>query len=160
MKTRITELLGIEHPIILAAMAWISNAEMVAAISEAGGLGTLGPNAGARMVTRDVYETGERLKEQIKKVRALTDKPFAVNFVVGLAGRDKDYSQQWVNVGIEERVPVAIVSQGSPSVYTEKLKKAGVKVIHVCASIKHAKKAENTGVDAVVASGTEGGKLI
>ena len=157
MKTRITEMLGIEHPIILAAMAWISNAEMVAAISEAGGLGTIGPNAGARMVTRDVYETGERLKEQIKKVRALTDKPFAVNFVVGLAGRDKDYSQQWVEVGIEERVPVAIVSQGSPLVYTEKLKKAGVKVIHVCASIKHAKKAEDAGVDAVVASGTEGG---
>ncbi|MFC1895673.1 NAD(P)H-dependent flavin oxidoreductase, partial [Thermodesulfobacteriota bacterium] len=68
-----------------------------------------------------------------------------------------DFSEQCLQVGIEEQVPVAIVSQGSPEVYTEKLKKAGIKVIHVCATVRHALKAEQAGVDAVVASGTEGG---
>jgi enoyl-[acyl-carrier protein] reductase II len=157
MKTRITELLGIEHPIIMASMAWVSNGEMVAAISKAGALGTLGPNAGARMVTKDVTETGERLREQIRIVKSLTDKPFAVNFVVGAAGLDKAFSERCLEVGIEEEVPVAIVSQGSPRVHTERLKKAGMKVIHVCAAVNHAQKAEEAGVDAVVASGTDGG---
>ena len=86
MKTRLTHLLGIEHPVVLASMAWVTNAQMVAAISNAGGLGTLGPNAGAMVVTKDVDETGERLRDQIRKVRSLTDKPFAVNFVVGAGG--------------------------------------------------------------------------
>jgi len=157
MKTKVTELLEIEYPIILASMAWVTNAEMVAAISKAGALGTLGPNAGARVVTKDVHETGERLREQIKRVKSLTDKPFAVNFVVGAAGFDKAFSERCVEVGIEEGVPVGIVSQGSPTVHTERLKKAGMKVIHVCATVRHAKKAEEAGVDAVVASGTDGG---
>ena len=157
MITRITEILGIDHPIVLAAMAWVSNGQMVGAISKAGALGVIGPNAGAKAVTKDVKETGERLREQIKKVRTITDRPFAVNFVVGAAGLDKAFSERCVEVGIEEQVPVAIVSQGSPAVHTERLKKAGMKVIHVCATVKHAQKAEETGVDAVVASGTEGG---
>lgn len=157
MKTRITEILDIDYPIILAAMAWVTNAEMVGAISRSGCLGTLGPNAGAKVVTKDTKETGERLREQIKKVRTITDRPFAVNFVVGAAGLDKAFSERCIEVGIEERVPVAIVSQGSPRVHTERLKNAGMKVIHVCATVEHAKKAEEAGVDAVVASGTEGG---
>jgi len=157
MKTKITALLGIRHPIVMASMAWVSNGEMVAAVSKAGALGTLGPNAGARTVTKDVHETGERLRNEITRVRAETDKPFAVNFVVGAAGLDLDFSERCIRVGIEEQVPVAIVSQGSPLVHTERLKKAGMKVIHVCAAVKHARKAEEAGVDAVVASGTEGG---
>jgi len=157
MQTKITKLLGIEHPILMAAMAWVSNAEVVAAVSNAGGLGTLGPNAGARVVTTDVAETGKRLRAQIKRVRELTDRPFAVNFVVGAAGLDKEFSEKCIDVGIEEGVPVAIVSQGNPMVHTERLKKAGMKVVHVCAAVAHAKKAEMAGVDAVVASGTDGG---
>jgi NAD(P)H-dependent flavin oxidoreductase YrpB (nitropropane dioxygenase family) len=157
MKTRITEMFGIEHPIILAAMAWVSNGEMVGAVSKAGALGVLGPNAGARAVTKDVQETGERLREQIKQVRAITDRPFAVNFVVGAAGLDKAFSERCVEVGLEEEVPVAVVSQGNPYTHTERLKKAGMKVIHVCATVRHAIKAEEAGVDAVVVSGTEGG---
>jgi len=157
MITKITKLLGIDHPIILASMAWVTNAEMVAAVSDAGGLGTIGPNAGAVQLTKDVHETGERLRKQIRKVRSITDRPFAVNFVVGTAGLDKAYSEECVQVGIEEQVPVAIVSQGSPKVYTEKLKTSGMKVIHVCATVDHAKKAQQAGVDAIVASGTEGG---
>ena len=157
MRTRITDMLEIDYPIILAAMAWVSNAEMVGVISNAGAMGTLGPNAGARSLTKDVKETGERLRDQIRKVRAITDRPFAVNFVVGAAGQDKAYSERCVEVGIEERVPVAIVSQGSPRVYTERLRKAGMKVIHVCSTVEHARKAEQAGVDAIVCSGTEGG---
>lgn len=149
--------MGIEHPIILAAMAWVTNAEMVAAVSKSGALGTLGPNAGASAVTKDVRETGKRLRKQIRMVRALTDKPFAVNFVVGSAGLDKQFSERCVQVAMEEHVPVAIVSQGSASVYTKKLQEAGMKVIHVCASVDHALSAEKMGVDAVVVSGTEGG---
>ena len=157
MKTEVTELLGIEHPVLLAAMAWVTNAEMVAAISNAGALGTLGPNAGARTVTIDVNETGERLREQIKRVKSLTDLPFAVNFVVGVAGLDKVYSDRCVEVGIGERIPIAIISQGNPNVYTERLKNAGIKVVHVCATVRHAQKAQEAGVDAIVASGTDGG---
>ena len=157
MKTRITEMLGVEHPIVLAAMAWVTNAEMVAAVSNAGALGTLGPNAGARVVTKDVEETGERLRQQIQSVRALTDRPFAVNFVVGAAGLDKQFSERCMQIGMEERVPVAIVSQGSAAVYTKQLQETGMKVIHVCASVAHALSAERAGVDAIVASGTEGG---
>jgi len=157
MKTRITDVLEIDYPIILASMAWVTNAEMVGIISNAGALGTLGPNAGAKALTKDVKETGERLREQIKKVRSMTYRPFAINLVIGAAGLDKAYSERCVEVGIEEQIPVAIVSQGSPRVYTERLKKARMKVIHVCSTVEHAKKAEQAGVDAIVASGTEGG---
>jgi NAD(P)H-dependent flavin oxidoreductase YrpB (nitropropane dioxygenase family) len=157
MKTRITEILGINYPIMLAPMAWITDAELAAAVSEAGGLGTIGPNAGFKTVTTDVNETGERLREQIRKCRVLTKRPFAVNFVVGVRGWDRDFSDKCLEVGLEERIPVAIVSQGSPAVYTPLLKKAGIKVIHVCSTVRHALKAEEAGVDAVVVSGTEGG---
>jgi len=157
MKTRLTQMLGILHPIILAPMAWITDADLAAAVSEAGGLGTIGPNAGFKTVTRDVHETGERLREQIRNCRGMTDRPFAVNFVVGVPGWDRDFSDRCLEVGIQERIPVAIVSQGSPAMYTPVLKKAGIKVIHVCSTVRHAQKAEEAGVDAVVVSGTEGG---
>ncbi len=157
MKTRLTELLGIRYPIVQASMAWITDATLAAAVSEAGGLGTIGPNAGSTTVTRDVVETGERLREQIRKCKKLTDKPFAVNFVVGVVGWDRDYSDRCLEVGIEEGVPVAVVSQGSPLVYTRRLKEAGVRVLHVGSTVRHARKAEEAGVDAVIVSGTEGG---
>ncbi len=157
MKTRITKLLEIQHPIVLAPMAWITDADIAAAVSKAGGLGTIGPNAGSKSVTTDVNGTGRRLREQIQKCRSMTDKPFAVNLVVGVVGWDRKYSDKCLEVVIEEKIPVAIVSQGSPLVYTKFLKSEGIKVIHVCSTVRHAKKAEEAGVDAVVVSGTEGG---
>ena len=157
MRTRLTQLLGIRYPIIQASMAWITDAVLAAAVSEAGGLGTIGPNAGCATVTQDVGETGERLRAQIRKCKELTDRPFAVNFVVGVVGWDRDYSDRCLEVGLEEGVPVAIVSQGNPLVYTRRLKDAGTKVIHVGSTVRHAKKAEEAGVDAVIVSGTEGG---
>lgn len=157
MKTRITEMLGIRYPIIEAPMAWITDADLAAAVSEAGGLGTIGPNAGFKTVTTDAEETGERLREQIRICREKTDKLFAVNFVVGVEGMDRQFSDRCVNVGIEERVPVAIVSQGSPLVYTQRLKGAGMMVLQVCSTVRHVMKSEQAGVDAVIVSGTEGG---
>lgn len=155
-NNRICGLLGIRYPIIQAPMNWVSGAELAGAVSNAGGLGTLGPNAGADSITGDVKLTGERLRGQIKKVKSLTKEPFAVNIAVGV-GDFQRYSRRSVDVVIEEKVPVAIVSVGSPEVYTEELKKAGIKVFHAISTAKHAKKAEQYGVDAVICEGFESG---
>jgi len=137
-------------------MNWVSGAELTAAVSSAGGLGTLGPNAGAENITTDVELTGERVRNQIRKVKSLTGKPFAINISVGFGERTK-YSQKIVKVVIEEGVPVAIVSVGRPDVYTETLKKAGMKVFHAISTARHAKTAERVGVDGVICEGFEAG---
>ncbi len=155
-KNPICQLLGIEYPIIQAPMNWVSGAELVAAVSNAGGLGTLGPNAGSEDKTLDVEETGERMRVQINKIKTLTEKPFAVNIAVGF-GPALSYSKKVVDVVIEEKVPVAIVSVGRPDVYTRTLKKAGIKVMHAVSTASHAKKAEKAGVDAVICEGYEAG---
>jgi enoyl-[acyl-carrier protein] reductase II len=120
-------------------MNWVSGADLVAAVSNAGGLGTLGPNAGAENITPDVELTGERMRAQIKKVRRLSQAPFAVDVV------------------IEEAVPVAIVSVGRPDIYTDALKAAGIKVLHAISTARHGQKAERAGVDAVICEGFEAG---
>jgi len=155
-KNRICELLGIRYPIIQAPMNWVSGADLVAAVSGAGGLGTLGPNAGADHITEDVGLTGERMRAQIRRVRKNTQAPFAVNIVVGF-GEDVRYSRKMVDVIAEEEVPAAIVSVGSPDVYTQELKDAGIKVLHAVSTPRHAKKAEKAGVDAVICEGYEAG---
>jgi NAD(P)H-dependent flavin oxidoreductase YrpB (nitropropane dioxygenase family) len=137
-------------------MVWVTSAELVAAVSNAGGLGTLGPNAGATSVTDDLEVVGKRLREQIVRTRSLTPRPFAVNVAIG-QGNFIKFSDLYVNILIEMKVPVAIVSQGSPRLYIAKLHDAGIKVIHVVATVEQAKKAEAAGVDAIVASGYEGG---
>ena len=153
---RICELLGIKYPIIQAPMNWVSGAALVAAVSNAGGLGTLGPNSGAKEITADVELTGERLRGQIKKVRNHTHKPFAVNIVAGF-GEDLKYSRKVVDVVIEEAVAVAIVSVGRPETYTGTLKNAGIKVLHAISTARHGVKAQDAGVDAVICEGFEAG---
>lgn len=155
-KSRICELVGIRYPIIQAPMNWVSGASLAAAVSNAGGLGTLGPNAGADSITADVELTGERLREQIKKVMSLTRAPFAVNVPIGV-GDGMKYSKKCVEVVIEEAVPVVITSVGGPNVYTKTLQSAGIKVFHAVSTPKHAKKSEAIGVDAVVCEGFEAG---
>ncbi len=155
-KNRLCKLLGIRYPIIQAPMNWVSGDQLVAAVSNAGGLGTLGPNAGAKTLTSDVALTGERLRDQIRKVKSLTKNPFAVNIAIGM-GELKQYAQRWVEVVLEEGIPVAIVSAGSPVDYTKILKEAGIKVLHAVSTLTHAKKAEGVGVDAVICEGYEGG---
>ena len=88
-KTRLCGILGIEYPIIQAPMNWITGADLAAAVSGAGGLGTIGPNAGATTITRDSTETAERLRNQIRKAKSLTGKPFAVNFPIGIGAMRK-----------------------------------------------------------------------
>jgi enoyl-[acyl-carrier protein] reductase II len=137
-------------------MNWVSGANLVAAVSNAGGLGTLGPNAGSKDVTTDAEETSERIRVQIKKIKDLTEAPFAVNIAVGF-GPALEFSKKIVEVVIEEEVPVAIVSVGRPDVYTQKLKEAGMKVMHAISTVRHAKKAEDAGVDAIICEGYEAG---
>lgn len=155
-RNRICELLGIKYPIIQAPMNWVSGADLVAAVSNAGGLGTLGPNSGAKDITLDIELTGERMRDQIRKVRNLTEAPFAVNIVAGF-GEALKFSKKVVNVVIEESVPVAIVSVGRPDIYTGVLKDAGIKVLHAISTAQHGRKAEEAGVDAVICEGYEAG---
>jgi enoyl-[acyl-carrier protein] reductase II len=155
-QNRICSLLGIRYPIIQAPMNWVSGAALTAAVSAAGGLGTLGPNAGADTINPDVEATGELMRRQIHKVRSLTERPFAVNVTVGF-GEDMKYSKKIVDVLLEEKVPAAIVSVGRPDVYTETLKKAGIKVLHTVSTVRHAQKAREAGVDALICEGYEAG---
>ncbi len=128
IKTRLCELLGIEYPIIQAPMDWITCAELVAAVSGAGGLGVLGPNAGQRTVTRSVTETGERLRREIQKVRSLTGKPFGVNLVSMKAADnfpEDAFSDECHRVVVEERVPVAVLVGDAPDTYADQPESGG-----------------------------------
>lgn len=142
MKTRITELLGIEYPIIQGGMAWVAEAHLAAAVSEAGGLGLLGGASAPAEVIRDM----------IRQVREMTDKPFGVNVMLM-----SPYAKEVAQVVVEEKVPVVTTGAGNPAAYLPMWKEAGVKVIPVVASVAHAKLLEKAGVDAVVAEGTESG---
>jgi len=161
-KTRLCELLGIEYPIIQAAMDWITNAELVAAVSNAGGLGVLGPNAGQRTVTTSVIETGERLRREIRRTKSLTDKPFGVNLISNKGADDFSYdhfSDQCQRVILEEGVPVVVTVGDGPGTYTSSLKEAGIKVLHrpISTTRATAVEAEQAGVDALACVGFEGG---
>jgi enoyl-[acyl-carrier protein] reductase II len=156
MQTDLCRRLGIRAPIIQAPMNWGTDARLVSAVSAAGGLGTLGPNAGTSEPSSDPAVTGERLRRQIAGIRALTDRPFAVNVPIG-RGSGRVFSDRAVEVVIEEKVPIVTVATGSPEVYTRRLKDAGIFVMHAVASVRHAQKAESAGVDAVIAEGFDGG---
>lgn len=147
-RTRICELLGIQYPIIQGGMTWIANAELAAAVSNAGGLGIISPNA----VMRLEDDLVANLRGQIRKAKGLTDKPFGVNLVVLIPG-----IEELVGVVIEEGIGVVITAAGNPAHYTPRLKERGVKVLHVVASVRHARGAERNGVDAVIAEGYEAG---
>jgi enoyl-[acyl-carrier protein] reductase II len=147
-ETRVCGLFGIKYPIIQGGMTWIANAELAAAVSEAGGLGTISPNAGMRI--EDNVELN--LEKQIRLARELTAKPFAVNIVVLIPE-----IAALVDVLIEEGVPVVTTSAGNPRLYMRRLKDAGIKVLHVVSSVRQAQVAEDSGVDAVIAEGFEAG---
>lgn len=142
MKTRITEILGIEYPIIQGGMAWVATHELAAAVSEAGGLGIIGAGGAPASFVR----------EQIQKAKAQTDKPFGVN--VMLMNPEADEIAQVI---VDEGVKVVTTGAGNPAKYMEMWKAAGVKVIPVVASVALAKLMERGGADAVIAEGTESG---
>jgi len=157
INTRLTELLGIKYPIIQAPMNWISGADLVAAVSNAGGLGTLGPNAGQKVPSLDPVEVKRRLVAQVHKVRGLTDKPFAINITAATNPLYKPFADAFMETAVEEHVAAAIVIMGSPALYTAKLHDAGVKVLHCVTRPEQAIKAEKAGVDGIVTEGFEGG---
>ncbi len=142
MKTRITELLGIEYPIIQGGMAWVAEHNLAAAVSEAGGLGLIG---GANA-------PGEVVREEIRKAREITKKPFGVNVMLM-----SPHADDGARVVVEEGVKVVTTSAGNPEKYMNMWKEAGVKVIPVVASVAMAKRIERMGADAVVAEGMESG---
>lgn len=142
MKTRITELLGIEYPIIQGGMAWVAEYHLAAAASEAGGLGIIGAGGAP----------AEFVREQVQKAKELTDKPFGVN--VMLMNPEADAIAKVI---VEEGVKVVTTGAGNPGKYMAMWKEAGVKVIPVVASVALAKMMERAGADAVIAEGTESG---
>ena len=142
MKTRLCELLGIEYPIIQGGMAWVATSELAAAVSEAGGLGVIAAGGAPADVVRD----------EIKKARTLTDKPFGVNVMLM-----SPFADDVMQMLLEEKPAVVITGAGNPGKYVESLKNAGIKVMPVVASAMLAKRLEKSGVDAIIAEGTEAG---
>jgi enoyl-[acyl-carrier protein] reductase II len=142
MKNRINELFNIQYPLIQAGMIWCSGWRLAAAVSNAGGLGIIGSGS--------MYP--EVLDEHLTKCRAETNKPFAVNLPLLYP----DIGKHVENI-IKHKVPIVFTSAGNPQTWTETLKKEGITVVHVVSSVKFALKAQDAGVDAIVAEGFEAG---
>ena len=142
IKSRICDILGIKYPVFQGGMAWVADADLAAAVSNAGGLGII---AGMNM-------NGEQLRAEIKKVRVKTDKPFGVNVMLM-----SPYTPEVAEVIIEENVPVVTTGAGNPLAYIKKWLDAGVRVIPVVASVALAKMVAKRGATAVVAEGGESG---
>jgi len=143
MKTRITELLGIEHPIFQAAMSWASsNAQLVAAVSNAGAMGVL---AAGPLRVNDFHRI-------LDEIRRATDKPFGVNIPL-----NNPKAPEMLAIALQARIPVMVASQGGPREHLARFRAVGTKWLHVVASLEHAKKAQAAGVDALVVDGAEAG---
>ena len=142
MKNRITDLFGIKYPLVQAGMIWCSGWELASSVSNAGGLGIIGSGS--------MYP--EVLREHLKKCKKATNKPFAVNLPMLYPDIDKH-----VESIIEFEVPIVFTSAGNPKTWTKHLQDHGIKVVHVVSSVKFALKAQEAGVDAIVAEGFEAG---
>jgi len=147
MKTRITELFGIRHPIIQGGMHYVGFAQLAAAVSNAGGLG---------IITGLTQKTPEDLDREIKKCKDMTDQPFGVNLTFLPVVNTPDYPG-YVRVIIENGVPIVETAGNNPQMVLPYLKDAGIKVIHKCTSVRHALKAQSIGCDAVSVDGFECG---
>jgi len=142
IKTSLCDLLGIEHPIIQGGMAWISDASLAAAVSEAGGLGVIAGGNAER----------QYIEPQIDAIKAATHKPYALNVMLL-----SPFVDDIIALAIEKKVPIVITGAGSPGKYMDRLKAAGIIVIPVVASVALARRMESLGADAVIAEGTEAG---
>ena len=147
MKTRITELFGIEHPIIQGGMHYVGFAQLAAAVSNAGGLG---------IITGLTQKSPADLANEIAKCRALTDKPFGVNLTFLPTVTTPDYPG-YIKALVDGGVRIVETAGRNPEAYLPALKEAGVKVIHKCTSVRHSLKAERIGCDAVSVDGFECG---
>lgn len=142
LETRICKLFEIKHPILQGGMAWVATGELAASVSKAGGLGIIG----AGNAPKDV------IKEEIRKVKEVTDNNFAVNIMLL-----SPFVDDIVDLVIEEEVPVVTTGAGNPGKYIKRFKENNIKVVPVVSSVALAKRLERTGVDAVIAEGTEAG---
>ena len=145
MKTRLTELLGIEVPIICGGMMRVGTADLAAAVSNAGGLGVM---------TALTCKTAEDLRAEIARCQSLTTKPFAVNLTVGVVATPIDYGE-YIRAIIESGVTIVETAGRSPEPFMEAFKSAGIKVIHKCVTVRHARSAEKIGVDVISIDGFE-----
>lgn len=141
MSNRVCEMLGIKYPVLQGGMAWIADASLAAAVSEAGGLGLITGTAPI-----------EWIRDEIRKAKKLTDKPFGVNIMLM-----SEHADEVAKLVCEEEVAVVTTGAGSPGKYMEMWKEHGIKVIPVVASVALAKRMEKMGADAIVAEGTESG---
>ncbi|SHF35277.1 enoyl-[acyl-carrier-protein] reductase FabK [Caloramator proteoclasticus] len=142
IKTKLCELLNIEHPIIQGGMAWIADSSLAAAVSNAGGLGIIAAG----------NAPGEIVREEIRKAKRLTDRPFGVNIMLL-----SPYAEEVAKIVCEEKVAVVTTGAGNPGKYIEMWKENNIKVIPVVPSVALAKRMERSGVDAVIAEGHESG---
>ncbi|WP_027107806.1 enoyl-[acyl-carrier-protein] reductase FabK [Lacticigenium naphthae] len=142
MKNELTEIIGIDYPIIQGAMSWVATPSLASAVSNAGGLGMLGSG----------HEPGETVRKTIRETKELTDKPFGVNVLLL-----SQYVDEVVDVICEEGIKVVTTGAGSPGKYMKKFKEAGVVVIPVVASVALAKRMEKEGADALICEGMEAG---
>ena len=145
LKTRVTEILGIKYPIVQGGLAYLAYAEMAAAVSNAGGLG---------QITAATLRSPENLREEIRKVRTLTDKPFAINFAI--ARHDGQY-KELLEVAIEEKVPAISITGANPQPVFERIKGENIKTLVLVSGVRQAQKAEELGADIVMVVGQEGG---
>ncbi|MBR0353357.1 MAG: nitronate monooxygenase [Oscillospiraceae bacterium] len=145
LNTRVTEMLGIERPILSGAMQWLAKAELVAAVSNAGGLGVM---------SSATFPNAEELRAEIRKCRELTDRPFAVNLTLMPSLAPPDYPS-YIKVCIEEGIRIMETSGRAPEAFMPYFKSAGMTVIHKCTIVKHALKAQSIGCDAVIMDGME-----
>jgi len=145
-ETRITEMFAIKYPILQGTMQWLSTAPLVAAVSEAGGLGIL---------ASAMFSTKEELREEIRKTKSLTSKPFAVNINLFPTMRPVDL-EGYIDTALEEGVNIIETSGRSPQPYVERIKQGDVKLMHKVARARDARTAERTGCDAVTIVGFEG----
>jgi NAD(P)H-dependent flavin oxidoreductase YrpB (nitropropane dioxygenase family) len=145
MKTRITELLGIEHPIIQGGMQWVGLAELASAVSNAGGLG---------IITALTQPTPEDLLKEIERCQSMTDKPFGVNLTILPTIKPVPYDE-YAQAIVGSGVKIVETAGRNPEPYLPLFKEAGIKVIHKCTSIRHSLKAEKIGCDAVSVDGFE-----
>jgi nitronate monooxygenase len=145
MRTSATTLLGVRYPVVQSGMRWVSRAELVSAVSNAGGLGVLSAHT---------QPDADALRREIARTRTLTESPFGVNLTLLSANSGVDVDG-FVRVVCEERIPVVETAGGSPARYIDALKAAGVKVLHKATSVRHALKAQSLGVDAIIIDGFE-----
>ncbi|MGA2027442.1 MAG: nitronate monooxygenase, partial [Syntrophobacteraceae bacterium] len=142
MKNRITEMLKIKYPIAMGGMAGVTDGTFAAAVSEAGGLGTIGA----------FKESGESLAAEIRRLKELSIKPFAVNVPLIVP-----QVAELMAAAVENQAPVVVTAAGDPRIYTKQLQASGIRVMHVAPCVELARRAEDAGVDAIIAEGFESG---